>query len=104
VLTLNWCTIFSFRLYVSGHLLDLDDHELRRLQGCETEDDVHNAPVYIVVGDGRFVALDGVRLPQGPALEGALAEKRLHEVADVEADLGQRGSSLDSKTTHCVSL
>ena len=70
MLTLNWGNVSSFRLYVSGHLPDLDDHELRRLQGCNTDDGVHKVPVYVVVGDGLPVALDEVRLPQGPALGG----------------------------------
>src|SRR5829696_3464425 len=91
VLTLNCGIISSLRLELSGHLLDLDDHDLRRLQGCETDHDVHDAAVYVVLRRGLLVALDEVRLPWALALESTLAEERLHEGADVQADLCPQG-------------
>src|SRR5215210_6881094 len=86
-LTLNWAIISSLRLDLAGHLLDLDDHELGRFEGRETDDDVDDAPIDVVLGRGLLVALDEVGLLGRTALEGALAEEVLHEGPNVQADL-----------------
>src|SRR5271168_1040688 len=73
-------------------LLDLDDDEFCRLERGEADQDVDDA-VVLVGGRGGFaVALDEVGLLRRGALEGALGEERLHEGADVEADLAPEGS------------
>ena len=65
----------------------LDDDELGRLQRREADDDVDNAQVDIVLRGGFLVALDEVGILRRLALERALAEKPVHERADVQANL-----------------
>ena len=77
----------SLSLNLLRILLDLDDHELGRLQGGKAHDDVDGSSVDVVPRRGLFVALDEVRFPWATALEGALAEKIMHESTHVQADL-----------------
>src|SRR5262249_14978348 len=74
-------------LDLAGELLDLDDHELGRLERRETDQDVHDAAIDVVLRRRLLVALHQVRLARRRALERALTEERLHERADVEPDL-----------------
>src|SRR5215203_3610003 len=60
----------SLRLDLACHLLDLEDHKLRRFQGGEADDDVDDALIDIVLGCGLTIALDEVSLPRHLALEG----------------------------------
>src|SRR5438309_1976749 len=72
---------------LASDLLDLDDNEFCGLERGEADQDVDDA-VVLVGGCGGFtVALDEVGLLRRGTLEGALNEQRLHERADVEADL-----------------
>src|SRR5262249_46993886 len=73
---------------LSSHLLDLDDHELRRLERREPHEDVDDAEVDVGLRGRLLVALHEIGLAWGLALEGALPEEVLHEGADVEPDLG----------------
>src|SRR5262245_53931539 len=85
--TLNCAMVASLRLNLASHLLELDDHELGRLERREADDDVHDTQVDIVLRRRLLIALDEVRLGRRLALEGALAEQVVHERADVQADL-----------------
>ena len=81
---------FSSRLlhfYLTGHLLDLDDHELGGLERCESDDDVDDAAIDIALRRGFFVALDEVGVARRRALECALSEQVVHERSDVEPNL-----------------
>src|SRR5919106_5801479 len=49
-LTENWATFASLRLDLAGDLLDADDDELGRLQRCETDQDVHDPQIDVVLG------------------------------------------------------
>src|SRR5436190_11498626 len=77
----------SLHLNLAGHLLDLNDDELGRLQRCETYDNIDNTEVDIGLSGGFLIALDEVGLTRRFALESALAKESLHKGADVEADL-----------------
>src|SRR5690349_13542263 len=72
-------------------LLDLDDHELGRLERREADDDVHAPKVDVVLRSGLLVALHEVRLARRAALERALREQRVHERAEIEAYLRPQG-------------
>src|SRR5215467_13109701 len=84
-LTVNWAIAAPSDLHLPSQLLDLDDHEFGRLQRGEHDADVHDAEVDVVLGGGRLVAQDGVRILRRLALERALAEQVVHEGAHVEA-------------------
>src|SRR5215212_929474 len=86
--TLNCATAASSRLDLAGDLLDAQNDELRGLERRESDEDVHDAAVDVVLCGCLAVALDEVRLARARALERALSEQRLHERADVEPDLG----------------
>src|SRR5436190_18213971 len=60
-------------LDMTGHLLDLDDHKLGRLQRGEANQDVDDAEVDVILGRRLVIALDEVGFARRPALEGALA-------------------------------
>src|SRR5215207_9559939 len=77
----------SLRFDLAGYLLDLDDHELGRLEGRKTDQDVDDTQVTIVLGRGFAVALDEVGVPRRCALECALAEEVVHERANVQTYL-----------------
>src|SRR4051812_22710754 len=85
---LNWAMSALLRLGLLGDLLDLKDHELRRLERRESDHDVDDALVDVGLGGGLAAALDEERVARRRALERPLLEERLHERADVEADLG----------------
>src|SRR5690606_1132256 len=86
-LTLNWAIGASSHGHLAGHLLDLDDDELGRLERGEPDHDVDDPEVDVGLGGGLLVALHEVRLPRGPPLERALAEQGLQERPDVQPDL-----------------
>src|SRR5262249_59861366 len=69
-------------LQVASNLLNGDDHEFRRLQRREADDDVDDAEVAIGLRRGLLVALDEEGLGWRLALERALPEQAVHERAD----------------------
>src|SRR5574337_364304 len=71
---------FSSGLDLAGHLLQLDDHEFGGLERRETDHDVDDAQVDVVLRGGFLVALDEVGILRRRALERALAEQVVHEV------------------------
>src|SRR4026208_1220783 len=77
----------SLRLHLSGKLLDLDDDELRRFEGCEPDENVDDAEVDVVLRGRLGVALHEVRFARAAPLKCALADQVLHECADREANL-----------------
>src|SRR4051794_19080952 len=77
----------SSDLDLAGELGQLQDHELGRLEWRETDDDIDDSAIYVILGGRLAVALDEVGVTRRGALERALAEERLHEGADVEPDL-----------------
>src|ERR1019366_1440573 len=78
---------FLLGLDLSGDLLNLNDHKLRRFQRREADEDVHDAPVDVVLGGGFLVALHEVGFLRRLALKRALSEKSLHERAKIQPDL-----------------
>src|SRR5574338_296045 len=76
-------TTGPLRRNVAGDLLDLQNDELRGLQRCEADQDVHDTEVDVRLGRGLAVALHEVSLLRRAALEGTLAEQALHECADI---------------------
>src|SRR3954471_4490139 len=87
-LTVNSATESSSDLRGGAELLDVDQHELRRLERCETDEDVHDSPVDVVLRVVLRVALDEVRLLGSTALEHALPPQGVHERTHVEPDGG----------------
>src|SRR4029077_20712009 len=77
----------SLSLDLSGHLLDLNDDELRGLQRRETDVDVDDTEVDHVLRRSFLVALDEVGVARRLTLERALAEQIVHEGADVQPNL-----------------
>src|SRR6266496_3556687 len=87
-LTVNWATSPSSDLDLPSELLDVDHDELCGLEGGEADQDVHDAPVDVVLRVVVLVALDQVRLLRRAPLEHPLPEERVHEGADVEPNGG----------------
>ena len=54
----------SLRLSLSGHLLDRDDHELGRLEGCEADQYVDYALIDVGLCGRFLIDLDEVSLPR----------------------------------------
>src|SRR5262245_65923059 len=81
-------TLLSLRLDLPGLLLDLDDHELRRFERREGDQDVHDALIDVVLRGGFLVALHEIRIAWGRALERTLSKQVVHEGADVQSKLG----------------
>src|SRR6185436_2519868 len=82
---------FSSRLlhfYLTGHLLDLDDHKLGGLEWREPDHNVHDAAIDVALRRGLLVALHEVSVARRLALKCALPEQVVHEGADVQANLG----------------
>ena len=77
----------SLSLQLTGHLLDLDHDELRRIQRREADQDIHDSQVDAGLRVVFRVALHEVGLLRRGALERSLQEQALHESADVEPDL-----------------
>src|SRR3569833_1563593 len=75
------------RLYLPRHLLDLDHHELGGFERRETDHDVHDARIDVVLRGGLLVAFDEVGVARAAALECALPNQAVHEGAEIEADL-----------------
>ena len=67
--------------YLSGHLLDLQDHKLSRLERRKANHYVDDPKVYVVLRRALVVALDEVGIPRRGSLEGPLAEEVAHEGA-----------------------
>ena len=80
--------VFSLGLDLSSVLLDPDDHELGRLEGGKTNENVDDPLVDVILGCGLLVAPDIVCFCGCLALEGTLPEEAVHEGADVQPDLG----------------
>src|SRR5262249_22219557 len=89
--TTNWGGGIVFSLYLDldlpGHLLQIEDHELGRLEWREADHDVNDPQVAVVLGGGIFVTLDKVGVAWCLSLECTLAEQVVHECPDVEPDL-----------------
>src|SRR3984893_1051352 len=79
--------LFSLRFYLAGHLLKFNDYKLGRFQWRKANDDIDNSQVYIVLGGSFFIALNEVGIFRRGALKRTLAEKIVHEGADVKANL-----------------
>src|SRR6185436_20203297 len=59
---------FSSRLlhfYLTGHLLDLDDHKLGGLEWREPDHNVHDAAIDVALRRGLFIALHEVSFSRG---------------------------------------
>src|SRR5215470_17442802 len=61
-LTVNWATMSSSDLDLASELLDMDQDELGGFEGSETDQDVHDPLVDVVLRVVVLVALDQVRL------------------------------------------
>ena len=53
-------------------MLELEDHELRRLKRCEADQDVHDPQVDVVLRRGLTVDLDEISILRRLPLEGTL--------------------------------
>src|ERR1700730_5687747 len=72
---------------LAGDLLDLDHDELSRFERRESDDDVDDAQIDVVLGGCGGIATYEIGLGRRGALERALPEQVLHEGADVQPDL-----------------
>src|ERR1700752_167434 len=79
--------VFSLRLDLARNLLELDDYKLCWFERRETNNDVDDAEVDVVLGGSFLVTLNEVSISRCRALEGSLAEEVLHEGADIQTDL-----------------
>src|SRR5215475_2303361 len=77
----------SLRCGLASHLLDLNDDELGGLQWSKANQDVHDSVVLVSRGGGLAVALHEICLTRCGALKCTLTEQRLHEGAEVKANL-----------------
>jgi hypothetical protein len=68
-----------------GELLDLNEHELRWLERCESYQDVDDAPINIILSRGLWTAPHEIRLARRGALKGALKVQAVHEYTHPEA-------------------
>src|SRR6266508_3284524 len=69
------------RRNLSGHLLNLDHDKLRRLERRESDNDVDDAEIDVVLRRRCLVALDEVSFTRRLSLKRALAKQVLHECA-----------------------
>src|SRR5579864_1579077 len=72
---------------LSGHLLDLDNHKLCRLQRGKADHDIDDAQVDVILGGSFLVALYKICVGRRHPLEGVLPEQVLHERAHVQPNL-----------------
>src|SRR5262249_9085870 len=70
-----------------GDLLDLYDHEFRRLQRRKSHHDIHNPEIDIVLRSGVLIALDEICLLRLLPLERTLAKQIMHKCSDIQPDL-----------------
>src|SRR5580658_1218621 len=77
----------SLRSALPGHLLNLNDDKLRRIERREADEDVDDAQINAGLWIVFPVALDEVSLLRRGSLERALQKELLHERAHVEPDL-----------------
>src|SRR6185295_8983206 len=69
---------FSSRLlhfYLTGYLLNFDNHKFGGLKRREPDDDVDDAAIDVALRRGLFIALDEVGLARRFALKGSLPEQ-----------------------------
>ena len=81
------CHGASLGLDLPSDLLEFDDDEFGRLERRETDEDIDDATIDVVLRGGFPVALHEVSFPRCLPLEGTLPEKTIHEGAHVKADL-----------------
>ncbi len=87
---------------LSGHLLDLDDDELGRLERREADQDVHDAAVDVVLGGGFGVALDEVGVARAAAWKAPWRNRSCMKAPMLSRICAHSGESFGSNTTHCV--
>src|ERR1700741_3643462 len=73
---------------LSCNLLNLDDDELRGLQGRKSYDDVHDAEIDVVLRGSLLVTFDEIGVLRRLSLKCTLPKEVLHEGTDIEANLG----------------
>src|ERR1017187_1547931 len=74
-------------LQLTGHLLDLDHHEFRRIQWSKADEDIDDALINAGLGIVLTIALHKVGLLRGAALKRTLKEQPVHEYPHVQPDL-----------------
>src|SRR6266446_5603963 len=77
-------------LNLASYLLDFNDNELGRLQGCESHKDINHAAFNIVLSGGFAVAFDEIGLLRTGTLKRAPNKQIVHKGPDVEPDLGPK--------------
>src|SRR6187549_737429 len=70
-----------------GHLLQVQDHEFSGLEWCESNPDVHDAQIAIVLSCRFRIALHEISISGFLSLERTLTEEVVHKRSDVEPDL-----------------
>src|SRR4051812_44183190 len=78
----------SSDLRLAGELLDLDDHELRRLERAEPDDHVDDSQIDVALRRSLGIALDEIGFPGRAPEERPFAIQVVHEGPDVEPELG----------------
>ena len=73
---------------LSGHLLQVQDHEFSRLQRGKPHPDVHDAKVAVVLRRGFCIALYKISILWRAPLESSLTKQVVHERANVQTNLG----------------
>jgi hypothetical protein len=79
-------------------LRDPDDDELRRLERGKADADVYDAAVHVVLGGGRTIALDEIRLAWRGTAQRTRSEKVVQEHADAEPKLRPQGFVLPHRS------
>ena len=74
-------------LNLSGHLLEIQNDKFGRFEGCEADPDIDYAEIAIALSRRFVIAFYEVRIARCGSLKRALAEKIVHERADVEPNL-----------------
>src|SRR6266849_1398970 len=92
----------SSSLELSSYLLELDDHEFRRLQGCEADHDIDHAAIDIALRGGFAVALHEVGCLWRFAWKAPWRNRSCIKTPTLSRICAHSGSSFGSNTTHCV--
>src|ERR1022692_4499879 len=83
--------ITPLRLALASELFNLNDDKLRRFQRREADEDIHDAPIDVVLRRGFLIALDEIRVCRSLPLKGAFPKQFLHERPHIEPDRSPQG-------------
>ena len=81
-----------------------DHHELGGVEGSETDQEVDDTRIPVILGGGGGIALDEVGLFGSDASEGSMTEQALKEIGDYDPDSRPQASPVGSNTAQRIPL